>query len=136
MPNPEPLMVMVCVCCGRIGVTDVIPGVPLTTLIPVLGGATRFNAGERFGLRLRDAVSVSLVSTEVNLRLLNVADPDESAAKFVPVGDKPSLASVIVTVLVAGANTEPLSVKVTTGAGESAAPMTPLDGGSVVKLRA
>jgi hypothetical protein len=40
------------------------------------------------------------------------------------------------TVLVAGVNSNPFSVKVTTGAGESGTPAKSLDGGSVVKVRA
>jgi hypothetical protein len=46
------------------------------------------------------------------------------------------LASIIVTVLVAGENTAPLSVKVTTGAGVSRNPMSALEGGSVVNASA
>src|SRR5580658_6133157 len=110
-------MVMVCVCCGRMLLTDVMDGMPLVTLIAVLGGDTRFNAGDRFGFRLSVAVSVSPLSSEERIRLLNVAVPDASGTELVPVADSALSRSVIVTVLVAGANAAPLSVNVTTGAG-------------------
>jgi len=120
---------MACVCCGRIPLTDVIVGGPFATFNPVL-------AGERFGFKLSEAVSVSPVSAAEKTRLPNEADPDESAAEFVPVSDNPPSASVIVTMLSADANAAPLSVNVTTGPGESGLPLNALVGGSVVKLSA
>ena len=136
MPNPAPLMVIVCVCCGRIPLTDVIVGGPFATFNPVLDGDNKFNAGERFEFKLSEAVSVSPVSAAKKTRLPNEADPDESATEFVPVSDNPPSASVIVTMLSADANAAPLSVNVTTGPGESGLPLNALVGGSVVKLSA
>jgi len=106
------------------------------TSTPVLGCDIRYNGGERFAFRLSDDVSVSLVSVEEKMRLLNVADPDESAAEFDPLEDSAPSASVMVTVLVPGANTEPLSVRVTAGAGETGTPTVALEGGSVVMASA
>jgi hypothetical protein len=108
-----------------------------TTFTGVLGDdVTRFSAGERLGFRLRDAVSVSSASTEEKMRLLNVAIPDESAIELVEFEDRAASASFMVTVLMAGKNTVPLSVRVKIGAGESGTPMVAPEGGSVVKARA
>jgi hypothetical protein len=74
-----------------------------------------------------------LVAPEIT-RLLNVAEPEERLAVVVP-PSKVALSDTV-TPLVAGANTVPLSVKVTTGAGESAVPIKPLNGGSVVNAKA
>jgi len=69
----------------------------------VLGAVVRVSAGLRFGLRMRDAVSVSLLSTFEKMRLLNVAVPAESAAELVPLADNALSVSVMVTRLVPGA---------------------------------
>ena len=107
------------------------------TFTGVLGGdVTRFSAGERFEFRLTEAVRMSLAAVEAKSRLLKAAVPAESAVELVPLGSRAPSRSVIVTVLVAGVNTIPLSVKVNTGAGVSATSTAALEGGSVVKANA
>ena len=107
------------------------------TFTGVLGGdVTRFSAGERFEFRLTEAVRMSLAAVEAKSRLLKAAVPAESAVEVVPLGSRAPSRSVMVTALVAGVKTMPLSVKVNTGAGVSATPTPALEGGSVVKANA
>jgi hypothetical protein len=81
------------------------------------------------------AVSVSVDSGLVKMRLLKVAAP-----AFVPavwgVVARSIAVSVTVTVADPAVNGLPLSVRVTTGAGEMAKTVTALDGGWVVKASA
>jgi hypothetical protein len=114
-----------------------IVGVAFSTFTGVLGGdTTRYSAGERFGFRLNDAVNVSPAAVEEKMRLLNAAVPAASALEFVPLEDRAPSKSVMLTMLVAGTNTVPLSVRVNAGAGVSATPVRTLAGGSVVKASA
>jgi hypothetical protein len=88
-----------------------------------------------FGFRARVAVRVSALVTPVKMRLLKLAT---SAAVVAVEGfaARSELASVALTLTVPG-KARPLSVTVTAGAGDIAAPATvPVEGGSAVKLSA
>jgi hypothetical protein len=76
------------------------------------------------------AVSVSLAAAPVSSRLLNVPTPPARFGDVFP--DSRLELSVIVTVLVAAVAVAPLSVSVTTGAGDKIVFTPVLDGGSVV----
>ena len=82
------------------------------------------------------AVSVSPLSAFVNLRLLKLAAPSVVETLMVYEPFRSASASLIAIVPGPAVNNVPLSVSVTTGAGFSAAPVVPLDGGWVVKLMA
>jgi hypothetical protein len=106
--------------------------VALDALTAVLGSDTRVNCGERFGFRMRDAVSRSSAVTFEMVRLLKTAEPDDTLTEVVPPSAE-TLSVMFMLPAFAAVKAEPLSVKLTTGAGLSGENPAVLAGGWVVK---